>query len=308
VGPGLSKALYVGSQTTVIMVSDGRLEPSEADYPVLDKYQRGDQMVSQILRIYMEQHPGQRFLNTGASASRLIGVFSPSGGCGKTTVAAGLSVLARQRGKRAMYLNLEGCESTGAWFSEGSGPSISELFYHLKEGAQQLSLKLQALSYTDPGSQVRSFVPADTLMDFNELTDTDLQLLADELRRSADLDLVVVDMAASVDARTLRILELMDQVILVAADDRASQEKVNRFMRQIPVLERKRNSDYTGKTVLACNGRYGLGFNALETDRLKTVCTLPKDPVFRQEGSMTEKLSHPFGNALNALWDKLELG
>lgn len=306
-GPSLAKALYTGTQTTVILLSDGRLENSEIEYPVLDKFQRGDQLASRALQIYMEQHPDRRFINTAQGSNRLIGVFSPSGGCGKSTLAAGLSAIAHHHGKKAMYLNLEGCESTEAWFPKGNSPSISELFYHLKEGASQLSLKLEALSYRDPGSGVRSFMPADTLLDFNELTDSDLERLADELRKTENLDVVFVDMPASVDAKNLKIMELMDQVLLVVADDSASQAKVKKFMAQIPTLERKRSVEYSGKTILVCNGRYGMGYEGFDSSSAKVVCSLPKDAVLRQGRTIMDKLGGSFGKSLMDVWTKLDL-
>lgn len=308
ISPGLAKALYTGLQTTVILLSDGRLENAETEYPVLDKFQRGDQMASKALQIYMEQHPNRRFINTSSGSSRLIGVFSPSGGCGKSAVAAGLSATAHHRGKKAMYLNLEGCESTEAWFPEGNCPSISELFYHLKEGASQLSMKLEALSYRDPVSRVRTFMPADTLLDFNELTESDLEILTDELRKTGDLDVVFVDLAASVDAKNLKLMELMDQVLLVVADDGPSQAKVRQFMAQIPTLERKRNVDFSGKTTLVCNGRYGLGYGAFDAGALKGICTLPKDPALRQGRSISDKLGGAFGRQLAEVWHILDMG
>lgn len=307
VSPSLARALYAGAQTTVILLSDGRIDHSDADYPLLDKYQRGDQLASRVLQIYLDQHPGQRYITAAPGSNRLIGVFSPSGGCGKSTLAAGLSAMAYHQGKRAMYLNMEGCDSTEAWFSAGTSPSISELFYHLKDGASQLSLKIEALSYTDPATRVRSFMPADTLLDFNEVTETDLELLTDALRRMEDLDVAFVDLSASVDSKNLKIMELMDQVLLVEADDNASQVKVQRFIRQLPALERKRNADYTGKTILVRNGRYGPGFRTLETVALKKVCMLPKDPVLRQDRGIMDKLGGPFGQGLLEVWNHLEL-
>lgn len=307
ISPVLAKALYTGLQTTVILLSDGRLESTDTEYPVLDKFQRGDQLASRALQIYLEQHPTRRFINTASGSNRLVGVFSPSGGCGKSAIAAGLSAIAYHQGKRAMYLNLEGCESTDAWFPQGNSPSISELFYHLKEGALQLSLKLEALSYRDPHSRVRTFMPADTLLDFNELTEADLEILADELRKTGDLDVVFIDLAASVDAKNLKLMELMDQVLLVVADDRASQTKVRQFMAQLPTLERKRNVDYAGKTLLIRNGRYGLGYDAFEWTAIQEICTLPKDPALRQGRTISDKLGGAFGKSLADVWSKLNL-
>lgn len=307
VSPSFAKGLYTGTQTTVILLSDGRLESEDVEHPVLEKYQRGDHLVSRSLQIYLEQNPKRRFINTSPGSNKLIGVFSPSGGCGKSLLAAGLSAIAHHHGKRAMYLNLEGCESTGAWFPKGCSPSISELFYHLKEGAPQLSLKLEALSYRDPVSHVQSFMPADTLLDFNELTEADYELLAEELRKAGGTDVVFVDLSASVDSKNLKILELMDLVLLVTTDDTASQTKVGQFLVQLPTLERKRNVDYSGKTVLVQNGRYGLGFESADAGLFIGICAIPKDSSLRNENNISMMLGGAFGKSLTGVWDMLGL-
>lgn len=307
VSPGFAKALYTGMQTTVILISDGRLESEEVEYPVLDKYQRGDQLASHALQIYLGQNPKRRFINTAPGSNWLIGVFSPSGGCGKSLLAAGLSAIAHHHGKRAMYLNLEGCESTGTWFPKGCSPSISELFYHLKEGAPQISLKLEALSYRDPVCHVQSFMPADTLLDFNELTEADFELLAEELRKAGGADVIFVDLSASIESKNLKLMELMDRVLLVVADDPASQTKVRQFMVQMPTLERKRNVDYSGKTILVQNSRYGRGFDPIETDMFRGECRIPRDISLRNGNGISAMLGGPFGRSLTDVWNMLRL-
>ncbi len=307
VSPGFSRALYTGMQTTVILISDGRLEEECVEHPVLEKFQRGDQLASRVLQIYLEKNPRRRFINTAFGSNRLIGIFSPSGGCGKSVLSAGLSAIAHQHGKRAMYLNLEGCESTEAWFPKGCSPSISELFYHIKEGGAQLTLKLEALSYRDPVSRVQSFMSADTLLDFNDLTEADLELLADELRKAKGTDVVFLDLSASVESKNLKLIELMDLVLLPVADEPASQIKVEQFVSQFPTLERKRNAAYSGKTILIQNSRYGRGFRSTDTRMLRGVCCLPKDPSLRSGNGISSMLGGPFGRSLTEVWNQLGL-
>lgn len=307
VSPRLYRALYTGMQTTVILLSDGRLESEGVEHPVLEKFQRGDHLASRVLQIYLDKNPRRRFINTAFGSNRLIGVFSPSGGCGKSLLSAGLSAIAHHHGKRAMYLNLEGCESTEAWFPKGGSPSISELFYHIKEGGAQLTLKLEALSYRDPVSRVQSFMSADTLLDFNDLTEADLEFLADELRKAKGMDVVFIDLSASVESKNLKLIELMDLVLLVVADDPASQIKVELFVSQIPTLERKRNVAYSGKTILVQNSRYGRGFNGVDTSILRGVCSLPRDPSLRNGTGISAMLGGTFGRGLTEVWNQLGL-
>ncbi len=306
VSPALSEGLYTGTGTVTVVLNDGSGAPASQPLPVTDKYQRADRLAAELLRIYLEKHPDRRFLATALNACRLIGVYAPGGGSGASTVAAALGAMAHHHGKSALYLSLESCDAPGAWFEEREGPSVSELFYHLKEGGQQLSLKLEALSYREPGHRVRCFAPAETLLDFQELDDGDLELLVQALRGMAATEAAILDLGSGADSRTLRLLELMDQILLVVSDERIAQLKARRFMTQLPALERKRNADYRGRMVLVRNGRFGNGFDG-DGFGLARVVTLPKDPCVKNARSMGEALSGAFGQSMLGLWNMLEI-
>lgn len=301
--PAFTEGLYVGTGTVTVVLNDGG---GSQTLPAADKYQRADRLAAELLRLYLEKHPDRHFMATSLNPCRLIGVYAAGGGVGASTVAAALGAMAHHHGKSALYLNLEGCDAPGAWFQEREGPSVSELFYHLKEGGQQLSMKLEALSYREPGHRVRCFTPAETLLDYQELDDSDLELLVQALRGMAATEAAVLDLGSGVDSRTLRLLELMDQILLVVADERIAQLKARRFMAQLPALERKRNADYRGRMVLVRNGRFGQGFEG-DAHGLARVVTLPPDPCVKSAHSMGEALSGPFGQGILGLWSMLEI-
>lgn len=303
VGPDMTEGLYPGAGTVTAVLGDaGR---HWGNYPAVARYQRADGLATQLLQLYLERNPERRFLANGAGACRLIGVYSPSGGCGKSAVAAGLSAVAGQFGKSALYMGLESCDPPGAWFQSGESPSISELFYHLKEGGRQLGMKLEALSYREPACQVRCFMPAETLLDFNELTEPDMELLMEALRALPNADVAVLDMAGGADERSLKLLELVDHILLVVSDDRVSQLKVKHFMDRLHAVERRRNADYRSRMILVKNSRTGQNFSD-DTLGLSRSVTLQKDPALRNARGISDGLGGPFGQGLMQLWKLLE--
>ena len=92
----------------VIFLSEGSLPSELRIYPAVYKYQSAENILREILYYYSEQC-GEDFCLTGTRRdNKVIGVYSPVGGSGKTVFALTLGqVLAES--KNVLYLNLEEC-------------------------------------------------------------------------------------------------------------------------------------------------------------------------------------------------------
>jgi MinD-like ATPase involved in chromosome partitioning or flagellar assembly len=66
----------------------------------------------------------------------VISVVSPAGGTGKSSIAAGCSILCAGRGMRAFYMDLEDIPSTEMFFHGDSRQSFSNVIYQLKATAR----------------------------------------------------------------------------------------------------------------------------------------------------------------------------
>lgn len=304
----IAASLGCGSDTLLLQLSDGRVTRNELPVPMVEKYQRADQIVAKIIQYYMQARPEQRFVSLHSGSVRLVGIFSPSGGCGKSVIAAGLSAIAQSYGMTAMYLNLEGCDASGGYFPEITGCSVSELLYHIKEGAAQLSLKLEALSWKDPRSGVRYFGPAETLIDFNGMDDGEVETLTRELKRMSDVEVVFLDLSSNVDPVNLKVLESVDKILLISGDDRISERKVRRFSEQLPVVERIRNVDYSGKMILVKNKRSGIGNWDNEDSGVIRTAVIENDGKLTAGESICDSLTGEFGVGLKTVWSMLEIG
>jgi hypothetical protein len=112
-GTGKADMLLVGSD----MLQAGPIEANEAKtvildgasskalpegYDVVEKYQNADRLVADLLRLYTAKGIGDCSI-PGRRRTRIICVCSPCGGSGKSSIAAGLSIVCESRGTRAFY-------------------------------------------------------------------------------------------------------------------------------------------------------------------------------------------------------------
>lgn len=229
----------------------------------IPKYQRVSQIVSQILEGCAEVSNG----GTSEAQARVSVVWSPAGGCGKTTTSLAWAAQQVSKGKKTTYLNLEPFSSEAVYFAS-DGKSISSVFAKLDGN---VNLLLQSIRQEDSGSGVGYFHRPDNYDDIAVLTGEDVLRLIDACAAAADE--VVVDMGSVWDEKTSAALERADTVFAVVDSSRASQVKWDQFCQQHNMLERLRK-----KLVLVANrGAQNSGTEDITVIRLPLVRS--DDPV-----------------------------
>lgn len=116
----------------VIFLSEGNLPAGLRIYPAVYKYQSVENILREIMYYYSEQENDEEYFTGIHKDNRVIGVYSPVGGIGKTTFALTLGqVLAENQ--NVLYLNLEECSGFKE-FLGGSHWNLSDLIYFLRQG------------------------------------------------------------------------------------------------------------------------------------------------------------------------------
>ena len=193
------------------------------------KYQRISTLVGTVLEQYAAVATDIGFSNN--EGGRIVAVWSPVGGVGKTSVALAFATRAASGGVSATYLNLENFAGSGAYFS-GQGKSISTFFEKLESNPEILA---KSIRQHDSGSGIDYFIPPENYDDINELTRDDL--LAVVKTCSFISDMVVVDLPSVCDKKTQAVLEIADTVLLVADGSKTSAAKFDIFLSQHNVFE-----------------------------------------------------------------------
>lgn len=210
------------------------------------KYQHMDRFVGEIMRLYAANSQKGLTIRATQGNTRIISILSPSGGSGKSTIAAGSSSLCAGRGSRTFYLNLENIPSTDLFFHGDSIQSFSNVIFHLKGKEGNLSLRLEGAKSIDAGSNVHYFRPPENIQELNELCCSDINRLLNELKSSGIYDVIFIDTSCGLGKVNTAIIEHSDLIMLVMDINQTSLLKLKEFAAGLSLLERK------GEDKLAC--------------------------------------------------------
>lgn len=193
----------------IILLSDGEGVAEDVPYPVIYKLQPAENIEREIMSYYASAGGAVRcLLNTDTkSRVKLWGVFSPVGGCGKTTLSLALGEKLAES-KNVLYLNLE---SFGSLASKGGFKGgMTDLLYYVKERRENLFLLISSLVEKRQG--LDCILPADCYSDLLSITKEDIDYLFEELKKSR-YDVVIFD-AGSITPTTFYLLSGCSRVLL----------------------------------------------------------------------------------------------
>lgn len=230
VDPELASSLDMDAVRMPILLWDGMTDISAMDKSlrIIKKYQRVSSIIAAVLEHYSTLPNNDPVLEDGAE---IITVWSPAGGCGKTTVAMAYAAQAASGGGKVIYLDLEPFSSVDVYFPAG-GKSISSVFERLDANPELL---LQSVQQKDSGSGICYFSKPDNYDDINELTADDLKTLVNACAQICDT--LVVDYSGPCNERAKALFAAARKVLLVVDGAAAGQKKWAQFCLQHSVFE-----------------------------------------------------------------------
>lgn len=209
-----------------LLVWDGVSELGEKEEGLsrIRKYQRISAISSDVVQQYASVCGPKEGFSTGRAA--ITAVWSPAGGSGKTAVALAWAARKAASGKRAVYLDLEPFSATPVYFKE-PGKSISTVFEKL---GGDVALLFQSIRQEDSGSGICYFGRPQNYDDINILTESDITALLEGC--AANADELVVDLGSVCTGQVRQVLEMADQVFLVADSSAVCRAKCDQFRTQ----------------------------------------------------------------------------
>ena len=248
------------------LLLESELSPctKDCDWKTVKKYQRISRMTKAILGYYAEIAQSKQ---GGNGNSDIVVVWSPAGGCGKTTTALAYTAKCVAEGKKAVYLDLEPFSSTELYFGS-KGKSISAVFEKLDGN---VDLLLQSIREEDQSSGIYYFASPENYDDINVLDTDDLEVLVRGCAQSADV--VVIDLANSCDKKVQFLFDMADTVLFVVDNSKVCQAKWKQFCTQHNVF-----GNVNTKAVLVANK--GVQWKDSSISRIVTLPLLQShDPV-----------------------------
>jgi MinD-like ATPase involved in chromosome partitioning or flagellar assembly len=221
-------------------------------YETVYRYQHMDKLVSEIIRLFS----GRSLKNvsiSGHGCTRIVGVLSPSGGTGSSSIAAGCSILCAGKGIKSFYLNLEAIPSTDQFFCGDCPQTFSNVIYYLKGKYGNLQLRLEGAKCVDTKSGVHYFKPPENIRELSELTDREVATLVSELKKSAFYSYIFIDLSAGLNTINSSILQLSDAILLVLSPERRTMMKLSNLKAGLDLLEHKGGSGLTDRIIPILN-------------------------------------------------------
>ena len=124
-----------------IILSEGEPLQDLEEYPFVYKYQSSDQILSEVMEYYVEDHPKPHILAMGAKRTKVYGIYSPIGRTRKTAFALALGEILAET-KQVLYLNFEEFSGFEELFGVSYKTDLSDLIYFARQKEGSLVYKL----------------------------------------------------------------------------------------------------------------------------------------------------------------------
>lgn len=293
-----------------ILLTDGNNDILPGNLREISRYQLGDVIVGSILRIYSEQNHQHMVLPTGSKRTKVIAVYSPAGGTGKTSVAVGASIQCAWEGKCIFYLNLEDIASTSLYFNGGSEGGLSQALFYIQERGKNAAIKIEGLKCIEPRYKVHYFSPHDCALDITEERGNHLANLIGEIKNTLQYDRIFIDMSSGMNRNNFTILNTCDRILLLTVQDPIVQTKVKLFYKELAFLWGTREEDIMDRIEIVVNKfeEASLGEPELKDKEGKeSFSIIPRVAglAIPQGERIRLDLNSPFGTAIHKLVTKL---
>lgn len=197
----------------------------------VEKYQRISSIYRKIIDLFSEKAGYVPDGGSGAPA-KIISVYSPVGGSGKTLSAFAVALFYARAGKKTLLLSAEEISSLPAVFSEGSGSGSNiDLINAAGKEDTSLSLKLQGIVRNGPDGlfYVDGF---EKVVDYSAVSKDEWKKLLDGLVKCGLYDIIIFDMGSAVDDTARTLFENSEIIIVINRPGTTASEKIRRFSMQ----------------------------------------------------------------------------
>lgn len=213
----------LGAERTVLLNESGRVQWK--GMPNVNKYQRADMVLRELLEIYLEvagEQPPR--LQTDCSVC-LIGVYSPVRRCCQTTFALTISqLLAREH--PTLYLNFEHYAGLPELLPDENAKDLADLLYFLTAEGEQFRLRFQTILQSRDGLD---YIPAMRAgQNLLSVTAVEWIGLLQKISELGSYTYVVLDLSESMQG-LFDILRMCRQVFTLTMDDRVAQCKIRQY-------------------------------------------------------------------------------
>ncbi len=229
---------HITPATCFAYLSEGIETESYENIVILVKYQSADALVKEMIALCSEQVAEVYQGKNTDGRGKIILFESPLGGVGTTLSAAACACYFVRHGKKALYLNLEQFGSVEGIFQGEGRFDLRNVIYDLKSRKVNLHLKLESIIREDD-TGVCFIEPCSQPIDLQSFTEDEARHLLKILSGEDGYDAVILDRNSHLDGMSHVLREMADEIVLVTAENRIQNDKLQKFLHAIRLTEEK---------------------------------------------------------------------
>lgn len=214
----------IGSAQTIYLTEDqGR--QFDGEVAEIYKYQSGDDIIREIMAVYCEvPGAGAVFPGVPGKKKRIIGVYSPIGRCGKTSLALAIGQLLAKE-EKVLFITLDMFAGFSSILDERWKRDMSDLIYYYKQGRFH-ALRLNSVVYLL--GDMAWIPPIRYPDDYNQITSEEMAEFLMKILYESDYSTVVLDIG-KYDRQVLPVLNICQVIYMPIKEDLFSQAKMKEF-------------------------------------------------------------------------------
>lgn len=231
----------------IFVLTRGKVTDLGEEEQAVGKYRCADDIIREIFEYYAKETKENVMRVRMKERARLLAVYSPIHRVGKTGFAMALG-RACAKEKKTLYLNLE--EYSGMVQEKEGEMNLGDLLYYLKQGNENLGLRLQSAIRQEDGLDMISPMPM--VLDLKEITGEEWKTFMEQILVESPYELVILDIGESMQG-LFGILEMCDRIYMPVLDDDRAVQKVQQFERNTEQLKLDRLRRITYRFVMPPN-------------------------------------------------------
>ena len=200
------------------------------------KYQKADAIAKQLMTALDKDTDKSIHLMQNSKKTKIVAVYSPEGGAGKTTIAHRLAHQYVLDSKKSLYLSFESFSSLSMFEGSQASRGVIYLLHLLKNKAPNAQLKLNSLKCLEADTQINYLPREDNALEYKDLKKEDMELLLEFLKSQCDYDAILIDFDSSLSDGLLGAMRLCDTFLTVVGGDPGTRGKHRIFYDSISKL------------------------------------------------------------------------
>ena len=176
------------------------------------KYQRISSIYNELIDSYADEAGYTPDFSNGIG-TKIVAVYSPMGGTGKTTAALVLTQQLQAAGYNSLFISLEQTDSSTIIYPH-EREGITELIAAVSgsESNDTGSFEIKLRSTVKEGSGRTSYIEGfSRVIDYMDVSEDDIEKLFEKIKSVSSSDFVIVDMNSTLDKLSNKVFELADR-------------------------------------------------------------------------------------------------